>query len=474
MSLLSVSVQATPAAIYLQGLGQPDYMSVPRPSQVECEPFKLVEYQVLSWKRAQALICQGQSLSQNELEDKSRELRIRIRRSSSRKIVDGNQLMRKEAQQIYNQLYSCRYGSTQPDAIKTLKIHYQPKNSQVRFEVLEPGVPFARIDGATTNFRFAARILDGQVPFCEVDSTEIDMAISGRERQAIEDAKRYKNTTAMAYGLHYVFSTLHQSCDAAKVPLTAEDRWNPYQLVNVQTGSRCNPEYAKMAPYYQLSNDTTAKSKYRSSSHSVSYFEFLPARTDCSDFIKTSLNVAGLRIKKNGPLATSISTHGMVLWGDSPNSCFDIVEFSETESVKAGDLVISSDPTNTGMPGHVHMIDMVGDDPLGLRDVQSEADCKNLDSNKRDMSQMEVLDAGNWAGPIRIKHGSINGFEMQACLAKVRKTRLRAKRKSGNVIHVILRHRSDDPACINKNPPRLVGGSCVETCSHLEKMRQEL
>lgn len=103
---------------------------------------------------------------------------------------------------------------------------------------------------------------------------------------------------------------------------------------------------------------------------------------DCSGLIGTIVARAGLRLAPGKTFkAIHVQALSSYMFHDPKNnglSCFDVQTINANNRLKAGDVI--------AVPGHVVLVDSVGADPFGVRDISSLNDCRleKMDPTKFD------------------------------------------------------------------------------------------
>lgn len=188
---------------------------------------------------------------------------------------------------------------------------------------------------------------------------------------------------------------------------------------------------------------------------------------DCSAFVSTSAASAGLRYKEgksNRAVYTRFLSRDFIDPKKSNWNCFEQVKVTDQSTIRPGDIA--------AYPGHVVMVDSVGEDPFGLRGVWNASQCDQLNvrgfdfvliqssSSKEHLginrySASEYLAEGGHMAELFLKHAR------EACLSKFdRRSRVPSTSQAG-----LIRHRSTS-ACL---APRveLAHEDCVASCTNL-------
>lgn len=122
-----------------------------------------------------------------------------------------------------------------------------------------------------------------------------------------------------------------------------------------------------------------------------------PPDMDCSAFVSQVLRRSGRKLfKKQAEFAqfsTTVSqtmTEQLVALGSPSNesSCIRDIPLSQSESVKAGDIIAWN--------GHTVIVTAVGPDPLGIKDIPTLADCKKINSSIIKKFDFEIAQSGTY------------------------------------------------------------------------------
>ena len=106
---------------------------------------------------------------------------------------------------------------------------------------------------------------------------------------------------------------------------------------------------------------------------------------DCSGYVNLSFAMAGLRVVPLQKVETSVN---QVNAADfiKPSGCFRTVNLDQGELLLPGDVFAWST--------HVVMIDSVGNDPFGLKDIKNPADCQSSRLNPLDFKIVVINSKG--------------------------------------------------------------------------------
>ncbi|HVK62791.1 MAG TPA: hypothetical protein VM432_14635 [Bdellovibrionales bacterium] len=127
---------------------------------------------------------------------------------------------------------------------------------------------------------------------------------------------------------------------------------------------------------------------------------------DCSAYVYVAFATAGLKLKPSGRLKASDvqgarSAQFMDPGRTSDLTCLAHASFSKTASLKPGDVVAKR--------GHVFIIDTVGSDPFGIRDIESSSGCK-LENMSLDRFDFTILQSSNDKKGIGIHRAEASSF----------------------------------------------------------------
>ena len=184
---------------------------------------------------------------------------------------------------------------------------------------------------------------------------------------------------------------------------------------------------------------------------------------DCSGFVLSALARAGLRVKKNKPMKGSyVSGISSWLLRDRSNglNCLSKISFLDRNPLRAGDIIASH--------GHVVIVDQVGQDPFGLKEIKSKTRCSALSENHFNFSIIQSSSEFNGMGinRIHIKNVThpqlIRGLKQMASELCYQKWGLNRGKKSISDI-TISRH-TLEPECLDPQIP-VSGEECLSECS---------
>lgn len=147
---------------------------------------------------------------------------------------------------------------------------------------------------------------------------------------------------------------------------------------------------------------------------------------DCSGYVFSSFAAAGLKMSPTEPLkAQNVYGINSARFKTAPESgltCFEYAKVDNQKSLQPGDVVASD--------GHVFLVDWIGDDPLGIKNITTRADCRigPVSASKFDfvLSQSSPIKNGIGINRIHAKDYLTSGemksgleqFAVQACLRR--------------------------------------------------------
>ena len=203
----------------------------------------------------------------------------------------------------------------------------------------------------------------------------------------------------VVYGALKTLSTAYQSCDAAQVPALDKETpeaigitivgqhpdgiGNKRLITNASDLMKSHPylkNYRKPAsncfdisqnmPIYDYggrpSTTTGSLNLWKNSGSGTAALG-----TDCSGYVGMSIATSGLRVKKATPMkATTVSGLTSTMFTNPQKNgltCFDTITLSSKSGMKPGDLIAKA--------GHIVVVESVGQDPFGVADIKSAAEC---------------------------------------------------------------------------------------------------
>jgi cell wall-associated NlpC family hydrolase len=186
---------------------------------------------------------------------------------------------------------------------------------------------------------------------------------------------------------------------------------------------------------------------------------------DCSGFVFSIFATSGLKLKSTRQLKASDS----VAWSSrayvdpAPNGidCLAPITVTSTNQLQAGDVV--------AIPGHVFIVDQVGEDPFGVKRAKSLEDCAHLSAENFNFTIIQSSNSLDGVGINRFfaadylkdhkKFGpGMEEYARNACEAYLLEKPLQPKVQN----LTITRHKGT-PACRADRIP-LAGESCISQC----------
>ncbi len=189
---------------------------------------------------------------------------------------------------------------------------------------------------------------------------------------------------------------------------------------------------------------------------------------DCSAFVSSAVAVAGMRYSpkvSNKTIFVRQSSGDFVDPVKSNWKCFDRITVKPKVSLMAGDIM--------AVYGHVVIIDRVGEDPFGIRNIQNATNCVNVSYKNFDFTIMQSSPIKNSIGLGKIiakdylgdETKMRTGFEKYgyyACLAKFNNKDY----KPALDIAGIIRHKGT-PECFDTRVT-LARESCIAQCKEFQ------
>ncbi len=225
----------------------------------------------------------------------------------------------------------------------------------------------------------------------------------------LPDTHRFKTTLPRAVeGLRWAFATAYQSCSAMALPALTETTPNVEGIKVLSTRhpdgigkKRVYGDLEKILsthPYYQVENagdgcfNTRKKpliydygGKPHTTSAEDSLLDFFTDQgsgtsalgIDCSGFIFSAIARGGLKLAPKKTLK-AVSVHGISarMFKDPTSNgliCFKPLGINRLNSIQAGDIIASQ--------GHIVMVELAGEDPLGLIRAKTGSECNEQTLN---------------------------------------------------------------------------------------------
>jgi hypothetical protein len=300
------------------------------------------------------------------------------------------------------------------------------------------------------------------------------------------------------WGLRIAFATSYQSCKTLDLPAIDESVENLEGIAISGTHSngvgkkRVYKNTSKiLASHYYYKNLTPLdKSCYLPETHPLIYdYGGKPATKstsqstldlftnqgsgtnvlgiDCSGFVFTALARGGLKLSPEKNLKAAY-VHGVSakMFKDPQKNglkCFYPITVSADKNLMGGEVAASS--------GHVVMLDDIGSDPFGIKNIKSLSDCNSTNVSYRHFN-FSILQSSPYKNAIGIgkakaaaylaESASMRaGFEKYAIAACQTQFGKSQTPKSSDV--TIIRHEGS-PACINLDYIALNREACVSSC----------
>lgn len=192
--------------------------------------------------------------------------------------------------------------------------------------------------------------------------------------------------------------------------------------------------------------------------------------TDCSGYVYMALATAGLRIKTSTKMKAStiygITSRLFVEPQSNGLTCLDHAKFKGRDTLRPGDIVAK--------PGHVFLIETVGQDPFGIAGITRVEDCK-LENMSHERFDFTILQSSPSKEGIGIHRAAIKDYipespqmlaglldhAVNACKAKF-STASTTSRSSSAANTSIVRH-SGSTACKDAQIV-MERESCVSSC----------
>ena len=186
---------------------------------------------------------------------------------------------------------------------------------------------------------------------------------------------------------------------------------------------------------------------------------------DCSGFVATALAAAGIRLHAgvdfNPDDISNIDTYQFMEPQQNGFSCLQKASMGVNGSLRAGDIVVK--------PGHMVLVDSVGQDPLAFNSIKEAAACDKISSDDFDFVMMQSSSTKDGLGLNKYVGSDLldniddfkNGlllFARQACRARLQGKVVYPNDRNIQVLRV-----RESPECVQQ-PVYLTGQSCVQAC----------
>lgn len=188
---------------------------------------------------------------------------------------------------------------------------------------------------------------------------------------------------------------------------------------------------------------------------------------DCSGFVSAALLNSGLKLSSSAPIRPSqsgaYSSRQFKRPGSDGLDCLAKVKVTASESVKSGDIL--------AMDGHVVMLEVFSEDPLGLDGISRVEDCRSgpVASSKFDFLVIQSSSSKNGIGMNRYRakdyfqeNASFKEAMLQYAVAAC-KARFSGQSSTPSPSGAILSRHTGTSACRAAEVP-LVGQECVQSC----------
>ncbi len=300
---------------------------------------------------------------------------------------------------------------------------------------------------------------------------------------------------SVLYGALKVMSTAYQSCSAGVMPaldkstpdvhgvtivgnhpdgiglrrlITNIDdvlKSHPYLHNYRKPSSRCY-DVTKNLPIYDYggrpATSTGTFDLFKSSGSGTSALG-----TDCSGYVYMAIASGGLRVKKSATMK-AVAVNGItstMFTNPQKNglTCFDYANFKNNDNLKSGDIIAKA--------GHVVIVQAVGSDPFGIKDIRQESDCllSNMSLSRFDFT---LIQDSPDKGGVGIQSSKAADYLLKetvmpeglleaavtACQAKFGKSAAAKNQKIA-----IVRH-AGTSECSNGSEVKMAYESCVAAC----------
>jgi hypothetical protein len=190
---------------------------------------------------------------------------------------------------------------------------------------------------------------------------------------------------------------------------------------------------------------------------------------DCSGFIFSALARGGLRLSPSKPIKAAV-VHGISakMFKDPQKnglSCFSPITVSAKQHLLGGEVVASS--------GHIIMIDDVGTDPFGVKNIKNPADC-NLRTISSENFNFSIIQSSPYKNAIGIGKSKASAYlkessSMRAGFEKYAVSACQAqfgKNQTPKVSEITIVRNKDILECVNDNYIAFEKESCVSSCRY--------
>ncbi|WP_413291475.1 hypothetical protein [Bdellovibrio sp. HCB337] len=314
------------------------------------------------------------------------------------------------------------------------------------------------------------------------------------------DPERVTVLPLPVFGMRFTFATAYQSCQSLSEPIMSDSTSEIAQDAIKITGMHSDgvgskriisslPSLLATHPYYKNVNSYGSKCLKGSTypmiydyggkpyaavgSTTLNMFKNAGGGTsvlgmDCSGYIYSALATAGLRLKPGTNMkASGVSGISSTMYVEPQKnglSCLAKITLTPTSNLKAGDIV--------AVPGHVLMIDSVGNDPFGLNGAKTTEDCEKLSVSNYDFVVIQSSPSKNAVGMNRYQarnylpeaekmKAGLERYAYYACLARVNNQNYTPNLGTLSVI----RHKMTS-TCVGSRL-KLTQESCIQSCPQL-------
>lgn len=307
-----------------------------------------------------------------------------------------------------------------------------------------------------------------------------------------------KTANLSHYGALKSFAVAYQSCEAISIdPLTTESddaegisivgrhssgRGNKREITNLSKLQRTHQYVKDFRKPASSCIDSTEKpliydfggKPYATSSSNSTLNFFKNAGSgskelgvDCSGYVFSSLMSAGLKLSPDKPLrarnVSSIPARAYKSPGSSM-SCIKKVKAGTGMSLQSGDIFASN--------GHIFIVNLVGNDPLGVEAALKRNSCSSITYKDFDFTVLQSSPSKGYVGMnhmdgsdyLKTSSSMRKGFEKFARLDCDNKRKNRLSTPSIDEASLV-RHKMT-PECISEKVIKLDNQSCVERCSY--------
>ncbi len=303
-----------------------------------------------------------------------------------------------------------------------------------------------------------------------------------------------KALSTLRAGMNNVFSTAYQSCQALAVTALTASTPDVKGITRLAQnhpdgigGRRLVSNLSAVQdthPYIRVAGNSSTNTCFNVNqspliydyggepstiNNSINFFKNAGSGTqvlgiDCSALISSAAAVAGLRYKpglENKAIFIRQSSEKFISAKSSNFTCYKNISTGPAESLRVGDIA--------AVRGHVLMIDRVGSDPFGIKNLSNLSHCKLLDSNRFDFTVTQSSPSKNGIGINKYEAKDylnespkmkklFTEFGQATCTAFFQNTNLKPTSTEWGIIRHI-----GTAECLAPKI-KLVGQSCVSQC----------